>query len=109
MSTPTFYIKTGDLLPAIRAQLLGAGGAIQKLPNGVTVRFHMNDANGASVIDAAATIESESRGIARYDWVSGDTDTAGTYTAEFEVDIAGKTMTFPNDGNIAVIVTDELA
>ena len=109
MSTPTFYIKTGDLLPAIRAQLVGAGGSIQKLPNGVTVRFHLNDAVGASVVDAPAVIESEARGVVAYEWVLGDTDTAGTYTAEFEVEIAGKTMTFPNDGDITVVISPELA
>lgn len=104
----TFYIKQNDLLPIIRAHLGGADGHPQKL-GGMTVRFHLNDASGATVVDAAAVVENAARGVVSYTWASGDTDTVGTYTAEFEVTNAGKTMTFPNDSNISVIITDELA
>lgn len=107
-SNPTFYIKVGDLLPAIRAQLLGAGGSIQKL-YGTAVEFHMKDADGVVVTHAQATIENEARGIVRYDWTEPDTDEAGTFVGEFEVSAGGKTMTFPNSGNITIIMTDELA
>jgi uncharacterized protein YfaS (alpha-2-macroglobulin family) len=104
----TFYIKTGDLLPTIRAQLTGAGGAPVKLA-GASVEFHMKNAAGTLKVNANATVENAARGVVEYAWTGTDTDTAGTYTAEFEVSVAGKTMTFPNDSNIAVVISDELA
>jgi uncharacterized protein YfaS (alpha-2-macroglobulin family) len=104
----TFYIKTGDLLPLIRAQLTGAGGRPQKL-DGAAVEFHMRDAAGTLVVNANATVENAARGVVSYAWVTADTDTAGTYSAEFEVSVAGKAMTFPNDSNITVVIADEVA
>jgi hypothetical protein len=104
----TFYIKTGDLLPVIRAQLTGSGGKPQKL-TGAAVEFHMRDALGVLKVNANATVESAARGVVSYAWQAADTDTAGTYIAEFEVSVAGKAMTFPNDGDITVIVADEVA
>lgn len=103
----TFYIKTNDLLPVIRAQLVGADGRPQKL-SGVSVEFHMKDSVGTLVVNQTATVENEARGVVYYTWQSGDTDTAGTYTAEFEASVAGKALTFPNDGNITVVIADEV-
>ena len=45
-------------------------------------------------IDGVATIPTPSAGTLRYDWAGTDTDTAGIYSAEFEVTIGGKKRTF---------------
>lgn len=49
---------------------------------GGSVRFQMRKESGASnVIDAIATIVSPTAGTVRYDWITSDTSTEGTYYA----------------------------
>lgn len=98
-----FYIKQNDTKPSITAQLLSDGSAVDL--TGATVKFHMG-----STIDAAATITDAATGNVRYDWASGDTATAGTYNAEFEVTFSdGKIETFPNDEYLLIVITEEVA
>jgi hypothetical protein len=45
----------------------------------------------------------------QYDWSAADTATIGTYNAEFEVTYGDSSIeTFPNNGFISVVVTDDL-
>jgi hypothetical protein len=45
----------------------------------------------------------------RYDWSADDTDTIGSYQAEFEVTYADASIeTFPNDGYIRVEIIDDI-
>lgn len=72
-----------------------------------------NTITGAvKISEAAAVIEIATvTPTVRYDWIAGDTDTAGTFEAEFEVTYSDSTIeTFPNDGtNIAIKITPEIA
>jgi hypothetical protein len=57
----------------------------------------------ASVFDAV-------NGVVKYDWVAGDTETAGDFECEFEVTEAdGALRTFPNDGYKLFKVLDHVA
>jgi hypothetical protein len=70
----------------------------------------MRDAAGPVKIDTAATVVTAASGIVRYDWLAADTDTAGTFQAEFEVTYSdGKIETFPNASYIEVVITDDIA
>lgn len=110
MSDEQFYIKRNDTSPSIQRTLLDASGTAITL-SGATVRFHMRSrADGSTKTDEAATIVDAGNGIVKYDWVAGDTDTAGTYDAEFEVTYADTTIeTFPNSGFIDIIVMEDVA
>jgi hypothetical protein len=45
----------------------------------------------------------------RYEWLAANTDTADEYEGEFQVTYAnGKIQTFPNDGYIPVVITDDI-
>lgn len=104
----TFYVKQNDTSPAMLATLQDAEGNAVNL-TGATVRFHMRSVGGNPVVDAAATIVTPLSGIVRYNWVAADTDTAGTYQAEFEVTYADASIeTFPNDGYIVVQIIDDI-
>lgn len=105
----TFYIKQNDTGPAIVATLQDANGNAINL-TGAGVRFHMRSVSGGNpVVDAAATVVTALSGIVRYNWVAADTDTVGTYQAEFEVTYADASIeTFPNDGYIAVQIIDDI-
>lgn len=105
----TFYIKQNDTSPAMLATLQDANGSAVSLV-GASVRFHMRSVNGGNpVVDAAATIVTPASGLVRYNWLAADTNTVGTYQAEFEVTYADTSIeTFPNDGYIAVQIIDDI-
>lgn len=103
-----FTIKQNDTSPALQATLKDYSEAAVSLV-GATVRFHMKDLSGSIVIDAAMTVTNASGGVVRYNWQAADTDTAGTYSAEFEVTYSDLSVeTFPNTDNIAIVITPEL-
>ena len=53
---------------------------------GATVLFYMEDDCGAKKIDGeAGVVHDADLAIVRYDWATGDTDTAGTYTGYFHI------------------------
>ena len=103
-----FTIKQNDTSPALQATLKDYNGnAINLL--GATVKFHMKSFEGAIKVNQTMTITSTSGGVVTYFWQEGDTDTAGTYYAEFEVTYADLSVeTFPNSGSIAITITPEL-
>ena len=107
----TFYIKEGDTSPAIEYALSPTDITL----NGATVVFNMRDRRGTVKVNrAAATITDDGlltdTPTIQYDWVSADTDTAGTYYAEFEVTYADTTVeSFPNSGFITVKIDADIA
>jgi len=104
-----FYMKQNDTQPRMLATLQDGDGAAINL-TGASVRFHMRTLGGSTVVDAAATIITAASGLVRYDWVAADTDTVGSYQAEFEVTYPDTTVeTFPNSGYIRVEITDDIA
>lgn len=104
----SFQIKKNDTSPQLEAVLSNAAGTPIDL-NGASVRFHMRRAGGPILIDAAATIVTAGAGLVRYVWTAGDTDTAGSYQAEFEVTYADSSIeTFPNSSNIQVDIMADL-
>ncbi len=105
-----FVIKQNDLQPYLRATLLEADGDPVDLA-GKTVRFVMRaDGAAEAKVDAVPVVVDEDAGIVEYHWAEGDTDTPGTYKAEFKVesDEAGERMTIPNSEYITVRVEKEL-
>lgn len=104
-----FYIKQNDTSPSIRAALKDGDGVAIDL-SGASVRFHMKGVGETTLkVDEAATVPNPSGGVVQYNWVSGDTDTVGSYRAEFEVTFAGGAVeTFPNSDYLSVIVKSEL-
>lgn len=103
-----FTIKRRDQLPPIQATLRDATNTIVNL-TAATVRFIMVNKDTGDVLDQPATVVDANGGVVRYDWVAGDTDTAGNYSAEFEVTFAsGKAETFPNSKNLAIKIPEDL-
>ncbi len=101
-----FSIKENDTSPAIQFQLtLGTGQTLV----GATATFKMASPNGGALKINNAAIVDSAQNILSYQWVAGDTDTAGVYRAEFEVTYSdGKIETFPNSDYIQINVMQDL-
>ena len=86
----------------------GSGDAVDL--TGATCQFHMRPLGSTTItVDASAQIVTEATGIVQYNWIAADTDTVGSYQAEFEVTYSDGTIeTFPNNGYIRVEITDDI-
>lgn len=74
------------------------------------MRFTMSQANTVKVDRAAMDVIDEPNGIVEYVWALGDTDTAGTYQAEVEVEWpGGEPQTFPSRDYFSITVYADLA
>jgi hypothetical protein len=110
----TITMKRNDREPALRATLLHNGEPVPL--SGSTVKLIMKldsaAASAAPKVDAAATIVGDDEvdvGVVEYAWADGDTDTIGTYRAEFEVTFAnGKTRSFPGADYLLVRIIADL-
>lgn len=108
----TTTMKRNDREPAFKARILHNGAAVDL--TGSTVKFIMKlDSASASAepkVDAEADIVGDAEdGIVEYAWADGDTDTIGTYRAEFEVTFAsGKTRSFPSADYLLVRIIADL-
>jgi hypothetical protein len=103
----TVYMKQGDRLPALRMQLLDASGAPLDL-TGATVAFRMRTSGGSLKVNAAATIVDAVTGVVQYAWGMTDTDTVGSYRAEWACTFSGSTQTVPTRDYVTVVVVDAL-
>lgn len=104
-----FTLKQNDALPKIKADLKTIGTPVDL--TGATVKFCMRPkGNPTPKVNASATIVDATTGRVEYGWVTADTDTAGTYEAEFEVTFSGGSkQTFPTQGYIEVTIVDDIA
>lgn len=109
MSKP-FIIKQGDTSPSIAYTLYRPDGTTVENLTGSSVKFVMASENsiGTAKVKADAVVVDATAGEVRYDWATGDTDTAGAFVSEWEVTRAdGSIETFPNGGYEPVAVIPE--
>ncbi len=102
----SFFIKRNDRLPSY-AVTLDTGVSLV----GATVKLIMT-LKGETVpkVDAEAVVVDGATGSVRYDWADGDTDTEGTYDAEWEITYGdGRKQTLPDNDFEEVIIGRDLA
>jgi hypothetical protein len=112
MPEETFYIKSSDTASFITRDLKDAFGAPVNV-TGASVVFSMRvkPAGTMKITRETGVIVNAGIGRVRYEWASdgSDTDTADEYEGEFQVTYAnGKIQTFPNDGHIPIVITDDV-
>lgn len=108
--TDTAYLKQNDTSPTLDAILTDADGNVVDV-TGASVQFHMQKIGATTLkIDAAATVVDGAAGHVRYTLQNGDTDTPGSYKAEYEVTfLDGSIETFKNTPDqLRVVITPEL-
>lgn len=107
----SYSIKRGDRRPPFTSTLEAPIDTPIDL-TGCTVKFLMaaKDSPYAVKVDAAATIVSAVDGTVSYAWGATDTDTIGTYEAEWEITYGdGTKMTVPGDSYLYVRVVRDVA
>ncbi len=107
-----FYLKQHDLLPDLRVRLLDDTTTVD-LTNATGVQLLMNSRRTGLKVDAPMTIldqtSPDTLGVVSYSWAPGDTDTAGDFNAEFQVNWPdGKPQTFPARGHVIVTIEKDL-
>lgn len=105
-----FEIKRNDRRPRYRLQLTANATPVD-LTGASAVRFTMTPASGTAKISRQPmTIIDAATGIVEYTWTALDTDTAGDFNAEVEVDWgSGQYQTFPTKGFFMVTINPDLA
>jgi hypothetical protein len=108
----TRTIKRHDLSPPLRVRLVSRATNLPiDLTSATGAVFIMSEqgATTPKINRVACTIESPATsGWLRYDWVSGDTDTSGTYRGEFEVMWGTNPETFPTESEMTIVVREDL-
>jgi hypothetical protein len=106
---PDFFIKQNDTSPVFQATLRGPAGNGENLTGAQSVVFKMANSVQVVKVNQAVTIDDALNGLVSYEWQVGDTDTSGTFFAEFEVIKAdGKRETFPNTDPINVVIKKDV-
>ena len=106
-----FEIKRNDRRPYFRVQLTENGDPAD-LTSAVAARFIMKSGATLKIDREDMVFVDKPTGVVEYQWASGDTDTADTYTAEVEIDWGGtpaEFQTFPSTGYFTVTVNIDLA
>jgi hypothetical protein len=106
-----FVIRQDDTAPRLYADLTDAAGS-PVVVTGADVELHLH---GLTVDDEKSLVAAVDGAVddhnrVYYDWVAGDTDSAGYYSGEWQVTYDnGQVETFPNDGVFLVQVVEQLA
>jgi hypothetical protein len=109
-----FKMKRGDQSPTIKYQLLDDQGDPVDITGFQEVRFLMRPKTESTLtVDAdtnsGVTVTDAANGVVQYEWASGDTDTPGSFEAEWEVTFSGGDKeTFPNHDFIDIYITADL-
>lgn len=108
-----FTIHRGDTGPAFEKSLNDSLGQPVDITGFTEVDFHMRDVDYNTVVDddttGAVEVVTASSGDVLYQWQAGDTDTLGSYKAEFVVTFSdGTTQTFPQQGMYDVEVQEDV-
>lgn len=113
--TPTFHLKEGDTGPPLEVRFADDEYNPIELDSSTdTVTFHIEDEDGNAVsMTNTASIENGPEGVVSYQWDASDTDTPGTYFAEFRVTFNEgqsdeRTETFPNSGYITIEIIEQV-
>lgn len=109
-----FQIKNGDTAPAYVVDLVDNADTAPTAINlttatSVTLKMRATGTTGAPYLNEAMAITTAGSGRCTYEWQTGDTDTPGTYNAEFEIAWNDGTIeTVPNAGYLTIVITDDL-
>ena len=103
-------LKKDDLKPIVTATLTDASGDAIDLSTSTGIKFIMKSPSSSTAkVDSSAAIITATDGTVSYTWTTGDTDTSGSYQAEFEVNWGSDVyQTYPAEGYMDIIINPDL-
>ena len=105
----TIRLKRGDTRTAIRATLIGPDGVPVDLSSATRVRWLMADGRRETVMDREAEVTDAAAGRVLVTFEPGDTDRAGLFVAEIEVQWSdGRRETYPTGGYLQIEIIPDL-
>jgi len=108
----TVTLKRNDTLPNLDVRLKDTSSSYLDLSlSGISINFSMReiDTNVLKINSAQCEIVVPSTGAIRYVWNPTDTDTAGFYLGEFEVNYpTGEKETYPSDQGLVIYIIEDL-
>jgi hypothetical protein len=107
----TFYLKYRDTLPVLSVTLTGTDGLPFNL-TGYTVKLHISLESG-TVLTRTMTVATPASGVAEYAWAAADWTApgglvVGVHQMEYEAVNGTARITFPNNGNDALLIVSDL-
>lgn len=108
-----FIMKRGDLRPNLPFQIFQADGETPlDLTTVESISLAMRHKAGDPPLDfkKECVIADAENGLGYYEWVDGDTDTAGEYEYEFEIIWSdGDPQTVPVDSYFELVIIQDVA
>jgi hypothetical protein len=109
----TFTIVQGDTSPSLSSTLTDGKSPVD-ISGYNSVEIHIENKYDEVIVTDDETgrvnVVNASSGQVEYVWEQGDTDSIGTYKAEWQVTYSdGSIETFPSDGKVTIEVTEETA
>lgn len=106
-------IKKGDTRPVIQRYLTqtidGVTTPVPSLGLASQIKFIMKLAAGGVAVTGIASLVAVPSAVVAYKWATGDTASAGNYSAEWEIAWSdGGYETIPNDGYFSIEVVADL-
>jgi hypothetical protein len=111
MPQPTFFIKQNDDRPHLDAFLRDDKDRPVDV-TGASVKFNLRAVadNSVKISAGSVSVTNATEGAVRFTWTTSNTDTSGNYQGEFQVTFGDASVeTFPNDGYVRVVITDDVA
>ena len=104
------YYKQHDLEPSLNFALQNADGSAILLTGATGVNIILRPTGATSgETKHAMTVVDAANGLVRHTWISGDTNTVGTYDLECEIIWpTSRPQTVPNHGYDTLIISDDL-
>tara|TARA_R100001443_G_scaffold102621_1_gene110848 strand:+ start:140 stop:484 length:345 start_codon:yes stop_codon:yes gene_type:complete len=104
-------MKRNDTRPFLDVILQDVDGNALDLSatvSGVTFTMKDLDSDSTKVQAQACTVIPETTGMVRYSWSAGDTNTAGTFVGEFQIQYNdGTQLTIPTSSVLSIVVLED--
>jgi hypothetical protein len=105
-------IKRHDTYPALKATLeqTNEAGVKEPIDLSTAVKVTLIMKSGATLVEGVCTITNAKLGKVEYTFLAKDTEVAGTFNLEFEIDWGGgvKLETVPNEGYREIAIEPDL-
>lgn len=104
---PDYWLTAGDTARRFDVQLLDVSGKPVNLEHATAVTMRLKQVQGGILFNYGMKAVNAERGVVRLVWPINSTQTAGDYWAQFQVNFAGRTDTYPKGDRSHILIRIE--